>query len=914
MVLRRQVALVFFLVFFLSAIGVLLAGKFLLLDTYNNFENRELGQNLTWVQSWLREEWQDTAHTASDWAESDESCQFVQDGGQMYINTYLRLENFQEDQINWVNFYGLNGYSNYALGYDLVNGNQLELNDTLQQVMDTAARGMLPARLGISQTFPVYVDGYGLMGVSAFPITRDHDRGPACGILVVVRYIDETTLMQAQLDGEFQVHLRPLDHLSYNSNTGELDLEHPQAVQNIASGAIKYDLFTDDTGTPIAIIEIRPEDQFIHRRNLYNIFFFLVVMGLGATSLWIVIGFFIDKRILKRLDLVDSQLSIVSETNDLSTRVPVKGKDEVSQLSKTINSMLSSLELSTGELQASQERFQLTMQGVNDGLWEWDVVNNKFFLSPRVFEITGYLKNEITPTRESLVIFFHPDDRVTLRAYFKAYLEGHASTLMCEFRLLHKDGSYHWHLIRGAAVRDEQGKPIRMAGSITDITFRKQFEEELRHGALHDSLTGLPNQVLAMDRLQHILNANQRHKMPGYAVMMIDVDRFKLVNDSLGHSVGDIILQEVARRLRTCLRPGDTVARMSGDEFIVVVEDIHDSLDVIQVANRILNEFKLPFYSETNRVFLTASIGIAVATNGEYTRDEILRDADIALLRAKSLGKARFEIFDPDLQEQAVKRIDLQRGLNEALEKGQFILLYQPIFSLLDRSLAGFEALLRWQHPLRGLIEPDDFIGLAEETGLIIQIGEWVISESTRCLGEWMRRYNLNENTVMSVNISGKHFSRKDLIDRIRAALDESGIAACNLSLEMTESALVDQPEAAAAILQDIRNLGVNLAVDDFGTGYSSLSYLELFPINYIKIDRGFIQNLGTENLNTKIVNSIITLTHQLGAGTVAEGVETTIQEEALRSLNCDLAQGYLYYPPLAEGDVLKLLRKKAKK
>jgi len=914
MVLRRQVALVFFLVFFFSAIGVLLAGKFLLLDTYTDFENRELEQNLTWVQSWLRQEWQDTAHIASDWAESDESCQFVQDGGRTYINTYLRLEKFQEDQINWVNFYGLNGYSNYALGYDLNNGNQLELDDDLQLIMDTAARRMLPARLGVSQTFPVYLDGYGLMGVSAFPITRDNDRGPACGILVVVRYIDETTLMQSQLAGEYQVQLLPLDHLSYDNTTGELDLDQSQVFQDNALGTTKYDLFSDEANSPIAVIAISSADQLLHRRNLYNIFFFLVVMGLGATILWIVFGFFIDKRILKRLELVGSKLSIVSKTNDLSTRVPVKGKDEVSLLSETINTMLSSLESSTGELQASQERFQLTMQGVNDGLWEWDVVSDKFFLSPRVFEITGYLKNEITPTRDSLVIFFHPDDRSTIRAYFKAYLEEHTSTLMCEFRLLHKDGSYHWHLIRGAAVRDEQGKPIRMAGSITDVTFRKQFEEELRHGALHDSLTGLPNQVLAMDRLQHILNASQRHKVPGYAVMMIDVDRFKLVNDSLGHSVGDIILQEIARRLRTCLRPGDTVARMSGDEFIVVVEDIHDSMDVIQVANRILNEFKLPFYSETNRVFLTASIGIAVGSTGEYTRDEILRDADIALLRAKSLGKARFEIFDPDLQAQAVKRIDLQRGLNEALEKGQFTLLYQPIFSLLDRSLAGFEALLRWQHPLRGLIEPDDFIGLAEETGLIIQIGEWVISESTRCLGEWMRRYNLNENTVMSVNISGKHFSRKDLIDRIRTAIDASGISACNLSLEMTESALVDQPEAAAVLLQDIRNLGVHLAVDDFGTGYSSLSYLELFPIDYIKIDRGFIQNLGTENLNTKIVNSIITLTHQLGAGTVAEGVETTTQEEALRSLNCDLAQGYLYYPPLSEGDVLKLLRKITKK
>lgn len=914
MVLRRQVALVFFIVFFLSSVGVLLAGKFLLLDTYRDFENRELDQNLTWVQSWLRDEWQGTAHAASHLAQNSTACQFVQTGSQGYINAYLRPQDFQEEQINWVNFYGLDGYSNYALGYDLDTGDRLELDETVQRAMDEAARRMLPARLGVSQTFPVYLDNHGLAGVSVYPVTHDNNRGPACGILVVVRYIDETTLMNSQLAGEFEVHLRPLDTLSYDSTTGELDLDHPQMNQSTDSGTVIYDLFSDEDNSPIAVIEIGSQDQLIHRRNLYNIFFFLVVMGLGAITLWFFIGFFIDKRILKRLDLVGSQLAVVSETNDLSTRVPVNGKDEVSQLSDTINAMLSSLETSTTELQSSQELFQLTMQGVNDGLWEWDVVADKFFLSPRVLEITGYLKNEITPNRESLLIFFHPEDRPTLRAYFRAYLDGQSPTLMCEFRLLHKDGSYHWYLIRGAAVRDDQGKPIRMAGSVTDITFRKQFEEELRHGALHDSLTGLPNQVLAMDRLQHILNATSRNKVPGYAVMMIDVDRFKLVNDSLGHSVGDIILQEVARRLRTCLRPGDTVARMSGDEFIVVVEDIHDSLDVIQVANRILNEFKLPFYSETNRVFLTASIGIAVGMTVEYTRDEILRDADIALLRAKTLGKARFEIFDPDLQEQAVKHIDLQRGLNEALEKHQFILLYQPIYSLKDHSLAGFEALLRWQHPQRGLIEPDDFIGLAEETGLIIQIGEWVIGESTRCLGEWMRRYNLSEDAVMAVNISGKHFSRKDLVEHIKSALEGSGISGCNLSLEMTESALVDQPEAAAVILQQIRSLGVNLAVDDFGTGYSSLSYLELFPINYIKIDRGFIQNLGSENLNTKIVNSIITLTHQLGAGTVAEGVETAEQEKALRSLNCDLAQGYLYDHPLTEEDVLKLLRKPAKK
>ncbi|HWQ45697.1 MAG TPA: EAL domain-containing protein [Longilinea sp.] len=912
MILRRQVALVFLIVFFISAVGVLLAGKFLLLDTYQDFETRELDQNLNWVQSRLRLEWQDTAEAASDWAQNSEACRFVQGSNLSFVDTDLTLQNFQTNRVNWVGYYGLDGYLIYTQGYDLTNGNGLEMDEALQQVMDAAARQVLPARMGYDETTPVYLDRHGLASVSAVPILHDNNSGPACGILVVVQFIDETTLMESELGGRYEVHLWPLDHLNYDDTTGELDLEHPQDLPAENAGSVEYDLFTDEDNSPIAVIELRSLDQQYNRKNVYNIFFFLVVMGLGALTLWIVIGFFIDRRILRRLSQVGNKLSIVSDTADLSTRVPVKGADEVSVLTETINNMLSNLETSTGALHASQERFQLTMQGVNDGLWEWDVVHDQFFFSPRVYEITGYSEGEITPNKEKLVVFFHPDDRPTLRAYFKAYLDGHSSTLMCEFRLLHKDGTYHWYLFRGAAERGEDDKPVRMAGSITDITFRKQVEEELRHGALHDALTGLPNQTLAMDRLQHILNASPRHKIPGFAVMMIDVDRFKLVNDSLGHSVGDIILKEVARRLRICLRPADTVARMSGDEFLVVVEDIHDSLDVIQVANRILNEFKLPFNNDSNRIFLTASIGIAVGKAGDYTRDEILRDADIALLRAKMLGKARFEIFDPDLQEQAMKHIDLQRGLNEAVEKGQFKLLYQPIFSLRGHELAGFEALLRWQHPQRGMIEPDDFIGLAEETGLIIQIGEWVISESTRCLGEWIRRFDLYEKIVMAVNISGKHFSRNDLVEHIRIALDKSGILAENLSLEMTESALIEQPDAAAAILHDIRDLGVHLAVDDFGTGYSSLSYLELFPIDYIKIDRGFIHNLGSDNLNTKIVNSIITLTHQLGAGTVAEGVETAVQEEALIALNCDLAQGFLYYPPLTEGEVLKLLRKLA--
>lgn len=564
--------------------------------------------------------------------------------------------------------------------------------------------------------------------------------------------------------------------------------------------------------------------------------------------------------------------------------------------------------LSEEALRESEERYALAVRGASDGIWDWNLKTGEVYFSPRWKIMLGFQEDEIGSSLEDWLSRIHPSEVQRVRRELKLHLEGHTSHFESEYQILHRNDCYRWMLSRGLAVRDAEGNATRMAGSQTDITSRKQAEEQLLHDAFHDSLTGLPNRAMLMDRLRHALEITQRDSQFLFSVLFLDVDRFKVLNDSLGHMVGDCLLVAIAQRLSNCLRPGDTFARLGGDEFVILLEGISGISGATAVANRIQAELAQPFSVAGHEIFTSTSIGIALSNTSYEWAEDLLRDADTAMYRAKAQGRARYEIFNSAMHQRAMALLQLETDLRRAVDRDELRLRYQPVVALRDpQKLVGFEALVRWHHPERGVVSPTEFIPIAEDTGLIYSIGHWVLQEACRQMQQWQEEFAFHPPLVVNVNVSGKQFTPK-LVEQIQAVLQETRLKPEQLKLEITESMLMENAELAIAILSDLHNLGIQLCIDDFGTGYSSLSYLHRFPIDTLKIDRSFINKLDSDAEQLAIVRTIMTLAWNLGIEVVAEGVETNKQLAQLRSLQCEYAQGYYFSTPVDSETAARLI------
>jgi diguanylate cyclase (GGDEF)-like protein/PAS domain S-box-containing protein len=545
------------------------------------------------------------------------------------------------------------------------------------------------------------------------------------------------------------------------------------------------------------------------------------------------------------------------------------------------------------DLRDSEERYALAMRGANDGLWDWNLLTDDVHWSSRWKAMLGYEEQDIGVSPDEWLTRVHPEDLERVRATLMAHLADRSVHYECEHRMLHRDGTYRWVLCRGAAVRHD-GRATRLVGSLTDVTDSK----------VADALTGLPNRLLFVDLLDRALKRTRRRGDYGFALLVLGLDRLTAVNDSLGSLTADRLLVAVARRLQSTLRatdavtperPGSTLARLGGDEFTVLIDDITEVGAAVRVAERLRLALQEPFELEGHQVYVTATMGIAVSGTGYTGPEEILRDGATALHRAKAHSNTPYELYDPAMRARAVSQLQLETDLRTAIAERAFAVHYQPIVCLRTGTIAGFEALVRWPHPTRGLVNPTEFIPVAEETGMLLDIGRLVLSEACRQMAVWQDRFGSDAPRVMCVNVSCRQFAQTDLIAEIESILNDTGLESSCLHLEITESAFIGDVRAAHTTLNRLQSLGIEWSIDDFGTGYSSLSYLHRLQAGTVKIDRSFVSRLGHEERGAEMVSAIVGLAHNFSMDVVAEGVETAEQLAAVQRLGCDYAQGFYF-------------------
>ncbi len=558
-------------------------------------------------------------------------------------------------------------------------------------------------------------------------------------------------------------------------------------------------------------------------------------------------------------------------------------------------------------VRASEERLNNILNSLEDVVWSYDPQLKKIlYVNLAVEKMYGYSIAQFLDNPNLRLERTHPADRARVEAAHHNLLT--TGSLREEYRILRSDGEVYWVSDRAHAVYAADGHILRIDGITRDITEQMLALEQLVHDTLHDGLTGLPNRTLFMDRVGQALKHTKRHPNYLFAVFFIDLDRFKMVNDSLGHSMGDRLLQAIAKLLEACLRSKDTVARLGGDEFTILLDDINEVSEAISVAERILNRFIASLEVNDQLLFSSASIGIVIGNKDYKMAEELLRDADIAMYRSKSLGRGRWTVFDKEMYEQNLKIIQLESDLRYALERQELELYYQPIIALDTGKLAGFEALIRWHHPERGLVSPTEFIPLAEDTGLILTIGNWVLYTACQQFHIWQRKFPKATVLKMSLNISSRQIQENDFLESLDNVLVETGIEGHSLNLEITESILMDQGAESLSRLKELRARHIQLSIDDFGQGYSSLSYLHRFPVNILKIDRSFVDQMTTDEEKFAIVRTITTLAHTLDMNVVAEGVEDEQQVTILKQLGCEFAQGYYFAKPLTTSDAEKMI------
>ena len=651
----------------------------------------------------------------------------------------------------------------------------------------------------------------------------------------------------------------------------------------------------------------------------YTVFLAQLGLGLGAAM---ALAVYAERDMIGAIRRLTCYCGEIVHLDRPAGPVAVRSRDEIGELGGKIGSLVARFQHDIAKrketerhLSAAGERHELALKATGEGLWDWNLRTNEVFVSSEWQAMVGREAAEATLPFDHWLDLIHPDDREGFKTSTEAWTAAEASVFEREYRIRHEDGSYLWVLARGAGDSVQGGETKRLAGLQTDISQHRERMAQLAHEALHDSLTGLANRSLLEDHLDLSLKRMRRNKKYRFAVLLLDLDRFKVVNDGLGHLVGDRMLAEVADRIRSSVRAtdtlgrcGGTVARLGGDEFVILLEHIYDVMDAIHVAERVQQAIVEPYRIEGHEIFSSVSIGIKIGVDSTDSADDLLRHADTALYRAKAQGGRGYAVFDMRMASQASRRLKMETQLRRALEHREFAVYYQPIVSLDTGKAVSFEALVRWQSQELGLVTPNEFLKTAEDIGVIVPMGRYVAESACRQVRSWQAEFAHASSIGVAVNFSVTQLTHAGLKDLLREALGKSGVGPTRLTLEVTESALMADAEAMVELLEGLRAMDVQIAIDDFGTGYSSLSYLSRFSVDNLKIDLSFVKAMSSSPESLQLVKTMLALSHSMGLSVTAEGIETDEQLALLRELGCDFGQGYLFSKPVPAQEATQLL------
>ena len=859
-----------------------------------------------------------------EWAQHDEAYNFLIKPNQEFVKRHLNqtlLKDLEQDIALVVKSNGtiLTGVvkNRGSEFYPPVASVVLERIGFKNWTKSKALRKKFSARAGFSGFIPYGNKNQGNMMVSVRPILPSQGRAPIRGWIVFARYLDRN--FRAQLGKVTQLEISASlynDRLTQDSEPlpvqeGKKDPGYRFRING--NDFVSFAVINDISGKPFLTINVKQQRHlFAHGMEAFN--FLMRSVAIVAIGFAIVFFGLMKTVILARLYRLTDQVERLSPEDQTTIELP--GKDEFSVLAAKTNELLQSGFKIRAELKSSQGELQKYTEGlekiVAERTRELSSMNAVLEIAVEGIGRFNHMANLVEGNLALAQVLRTDLDELIGKSLFELVKEsqheelrqllrelpGEAKLSIETEREFEDSDTAHQELVL-IPLFDDQKLFDGFFCFMKDITQRKELEEKIYYQAFHDNLTGLPNRLQFNDRIsQAVSRANKAGTRVG--VMFIDLDNFKYVNDSLGHNAGDELLCIVARRLSMSVRPGDIVARMGGDEFTILLEGIKTDDEVIQIAERTVRSMKHPVKIEQRDLFVTFSVGIAITDMETRSANQLLRNADTAMYQAKLRGKAGYTMYDPIMNKQALERLEIETGIRTAITEGHFKTCYQPIYNLYTEQICGAEALVRWEDPDFGTVPPSKFIPIAEETGLIIEIGEWVLRDACKQAQEWIINGAVQSDFVISVNLSTKQIQKADIIDRIAQALEESGLPPNRLKLEVTESAMMDNLETTVQKLETIRALGILVALDDFGTGYSSLSYLSKLPVDNVKIDRSFINVLGIEPQPTAIASAILTLCSAMNKSVTAEGIETREQLKLLRSLGCQYGQGYLFSRPIS--------------